>query len=68
MKINSLCKIISLYNAIFEFFIESGFGELQDLTPHPAFASFVDSYSQFGGLVSYWEDRGLPACNETLSF
>lgn len=66
MKINSFCQIISIYNAILNYFIDTGLGELEDLTPHPAFASFVDSYSKFGSLVSYWESKGMPRCNETI--
>jgi len=62
MKINSLCQIFNIYNAILDYFIDSGLGELDNLTPHPAFTSFIDSYSEFGSLVSYWEARGMPNC------
>lgn len=65
MKINSLCEILIIYNAILDYFIDTGYGERVDLTPHPAFAAFISSYSQFGSLISYWEDYGMPKCNQT---
>lgn len=54
MKINSLCLLIKAYNAILDFYIDTGFGESQQLTPLPALSHFVDSYSELGNLVSYW--------------
>jgi len=65
MKINSLCEILILYNAILDFFIDSSLGEREDLTPHPAFSDFINSYSKFGTLILYWEDKGMPKCNVT---
>lgn len=66
MKINSLCELIIIYNGILDFFIDSGFGEFRDLTPSPALNSFIDSYSELGSLVSYWEEQGLEKCNQTI--
>lgn len=71
MKIKSFCDLIIAYNGIFDFFIDTGFGELPDLTPSPALDSFVSSYSELGGLIFDWEAAGLCTycqCNETLSF
>lgn len=65
MKINSLCEILIIYNAILDFFIDSGLGEFGDLTPSPALNSFIDSYSELGNLISYWEEKGLEKCNQT---
>jgi hypothetical protein len=62
MKINSLCEIFIIYNAILDFFIDTGYGEKQDLTPHPAFIDFIDSYSKFDSLISYWEEKGMLNC------
>lgn len=64
MKINLLCKLISLYNGLQQFYIESSLGELDNLTPHPALVAFIDSYSKLNSLISYWEANGLPACRE----
>lgn len=70
MKIKSICELVKVYNGILNFFIDSGFGELADLTPSAALDNFIDSYSELGTLISYWEERGMPAmnCSENLSF
>lgn len=62
MKIKSICDLIKVYNAIFNFFIDSGFGELQDLTPHPALDYFISSYSELDNLVLYWNTTGQILC------
>lgn len=70
MKINSICELIKAYNAIFNFYVDTGFGELADLTPHPALNYFIDSHSQFNSLLSYWEERGWKAirnCSEKIN-
>lgn len=54
MKINSFCQLIKGYNAILGFFIDTGFGESQQLTPLPALTHFIDSYSELDNLLSYW--------------
>lgn len=63
MKIKSLCELIAVYNGIIDFFIDSGYGELQDLTPHPTLVHFVSSYSELNNLVLYWNTTGEVMCN-----
>lgn len=55
MKINNLCELVLFYNYIYDFYIDTGFGEKPDLTPHPALTSFIDSYSQLDNLISEWK-------------
>jgi len=55
MKINSLCQLIIYYNAILDFFIDSGFGELSTVSTHPAVDHFLDSYSELDSLLLLWK-------------
>lgn len=57
MQIKSLCELLTVYNAIYNFFIESGYGEQPDLTPHPTLTYFIGSYSQLNHLLSVWETK-----------
>lgn len=69
MKINSICELIKAYNAIFNFFIDTGVGELVDLTPHATLNHFIDSYREFDSLLSYWEELGwkdIRNCSEEI--
>lgn len=64
MKINSLCELIKVYDAILFFYIDTGYGELNNLTPSPALSHFLDSYSKLGTLISYWEAHGMLSCEK----
>lgn len=54
MKINTFCLLINYYNAILDFYIDTGIGETNDFGPHPALDYFIDSYSELDSLLSYW--------------
>jgi hypothetical protein len=55
MKINNLCELLIVYNGILDFFIDSGYGEQPNLTPHPTLNHFIDSYSQLDNLLLLWK-------------
>jgi len=70
MKIKSICELIKAYNAVLNFFIDTGFGERFDLSPHPALTHFIDSYSEFDSLLSHWEEHGwknVRNCSEKIN-
>lgn len=59
MKINSLIKLTSLYDAIFHLYIDTGIGETE-YGQHPALTHFIDSYNELRLLISYWEQEDVP--------
>lgn len=70
MKINSICQLIKVYNAIFTFFVDTGFGEQPDLSPHPALNHFLNSYGELDTLLSLWEKHGwkdVRKCDEKIN-
>lgn len=57
MKIKSICDLVTVYNAIFNFYVDSSVGERGDVGSLPALNYFISSYNELGNLVAYWKKR-----------
>jgi len=56
MEIKTLSQLKLVYDAILDFFIDTGYGEM-DYGQHPALANFINSYNKLDSLILYWKEN-----------